>query len=165
MIINGIMVQYFVACKRELWLFLHKINFNEEDENIKLGKLIHRLFFKRQKRNLNIDDVISIDLTKKDENLIVVEVKKSSKLPDPVRYQLLYYLWYLKHKKGIVVDGLISYPTERKTEKIILTPEKEMEIENILENINKIAYQREPPKAVKLPYCRKCSYFEFCWVK
>jgi CRISPR-associated exonuclease Cas4 len=162
--ISGVMVQYFIACKRELWLFSHKIDFNDEDENIRLGRLIHKMFFKRQKRrNLNIDNLISIDLTKKDENLIVVEVKKSSKLPDPVRYQLLYYLWYLKHVKGVVANGLISYPTERKTEKVILTPQKEMEIENILENIKKIVSQQVPPKAVKIPYCRRCSYYEFCW--
>ena len=37
--ITGVMVQYYVTCKRELWFFANGINLNYEDENILLGRL------------------------------------------------------------------------------------------------------------------------------
>jgi CRISPR-associated exonuclease Cas4 len=161
--ITGVMVQYYKACKTELWYFSHHIDFNECDENVRLGRIIHELFFKRQKKNLSIDNTISLDLLKKQNHLVIVEVKKSSKLPEPVKFQLLYYLWYLKNIKNIIMNGLITYPTEKKVERVVLTPELEKEIENILKDIKQIISLPQPPKPEKKKYCRKCSYFEFCW--
>jgi len=162
--ITGVMVQYYKACKTELWYFSHNVDFNECDENIRLGRIIHELFFKRQKKNLSIDNTISLDLLRKQSCPIIVEVKKSSKLPESVKFQLLYYLWYLKNFKGIITEGLITYPIEKKVEKIVLTSEFEREITKILTDIKQIVSLPQPPKPEKKRYCRKCSYFEFCWI-
>jgi len=77
---------------------------------------------------------------------------------------MAYYLWYLKNIKGVEVKGIITYPKERKKIEINLTPELEKEIEISLKNINQIIFKPNPPKSEKKKYCRKCSYFEFCWV-
>jgi len=161
--ITGVMVQYFIACKRELWFFSHRINLNVYNELIALGRLIHEKTYKREKKNILIDDTISIDFIKKGKELLVFEIKKSSKLEEPVRYQLLYYLYYLK-KKGIHAIGYITYPKERKRERIVLTHQKENEIAKILKEIPKIVSLEHPPPPIKKGYCKSCSYYEFCWV-
>lgn len=30
--ISGVMVQYFISCKRELWFYAHRINMNYNNE-------------------------------------------------------------------------------------------------------------------------------------
>ena len=161
--ITGIMVQYYVACKRELWFYLNQINMNYEDENIIMGRHIHRESYKREKRNVMIDGTISLDFIKNDNGITVFEIKKSSKLEEPVRYQVYYYLYYLK-KKGVDAKGMIVYPKEKKTEEVVLTPEIEKEMERIIEGIEEVAKMEKPPEPVKKPYCRRCSYYELCWV-
>jgi len=158
------MVQYFVACERELWFFYHNINLNEFDENVRIGRLIHEKSHSREKKNVVFDDTISIDFIEGGSKPVVFEIKKSSKLEEPVRHQVYYYLWYLKHKKGIETHGVISYPKERKQERIELTEEIECRLEKMFRGISAVIKCDKPPKAIKKPYCRRCSYFEFCWV-
>jgi len=162
--ITGVMVQYFISCKRELWFFANKINLNCFDQNINIGKKIHEESYKREKTRINLDDTISIDFISKAGKGFVFEIKKSSKLIKPAKYQLLYYLWYLKKKKGVLKEGFLTYPNEKKREKIILTKEKEVEIEGIIKKIKEIIKLESPPKAIKKPYCKNCSYYELCWV-
>ncbi len=162
--ITGVMVQYYVACKRELWFYLNQINMNYEDENIILGRHIHKESYKREKKNILIDDTIDLDFIKQEDGITIFEIKKSSKLEEPVRYQLYYYLYYLKHNYGIEAKGRLVYPKERKIEELELTPETEKEIEEILKGIEEVAMLKKPPDAKKKPYCKKCSYYELCWV-
>ena len=162
--ITGVMIQYYKACKRELWFFANKINMNIDNENILIGKLIHETTFLREKKNFLIDNIISIDFKKGRENIIIFEIKKSSKLEEPARWQLYYYLYYLKKKKGINGKGVLVYPKEKRREKLVLTAEIEKELDKAIEEIPKIISSPKPPKPIKKPYCKKCSYYELCWV-
>ncbi len=161
--ITGVMVQYYTVCKTELWYFSNNINLNPENEYVKLGKIIHEETFSRKKKNLLIDNTIAVDFLEKQSGPIIFEVKKSSKLEEPVRNQILYYLWYLKTKKGIETMGIITYPKEKKREKVFLTEKEEDRIEEIVKEIPKIVSRSRPPKPEKKPYCKKCSYFQLCW--
>lgn len=162
--ITGVMLQYYVACKTELWYFANHINYNDEDENIRLGKIIHEDSYKNKKKNIQIDDTISIDYIKSDsQGIIIHEIKKSSRLEEPVRKQALYYLWYLKKMKGISASAIVTYPRERKKEKISLSQNDENYIEKALIEIKETISQKQPPYPVKKNYCRGCSYFNFCW--
>ncbi|HIP59851.1 MAG TPA: Dna2/Cas4 domain-containing protein, partial [Campylobacterales bacterium] len=37
-LISGTTVHYYVTCKREAWLYVHKISADQSDENILMGK-------------------------------------------------------------------------------------------------------------------------------
>lgn len=167
MLIGGVKVNYFFHCETQLWLFSHFITQEKESELVILGKIIEEISFKEIKvRNVLIDQKISIDFIRSKEYLILHDVKKSSKFKIAHFYQLLYYLWYLKIIKGLEkVKGVIDYPKERKKIEVILTPEKENEIRNILEQIHYVISLSQPPKPEKKKYCRKCAYFEFCWIE
>ena len=160
--ITGVMVQYYKACKRELWFFANQINMNYGDENILLGRQIHKESYSRESKNIQFGN-ISFDFVEKSGEIEIYEIKKSSKLKEPAKYQLYYYLWNVK-KFGKTIKGFVVYPKEKRREELALTPEIEGEIEKIMEEIPKIAEQSHPPSAVKKPYCRRCSYFELCMV-
>jgi CRISPR-associated exonuclease Cas4 len=166
MLIGGTKVNYFIHCKTQLWLFSRFILQEKESELVLIGKILESLFFKEVKiKNILVDSRISIDLIRKEEKLTIQDIKKSSKFEKAHYYQMLYYLWYLKNIKGITnLEGIISYPNERKAVKVELTREKEYEIVGILRKINEIISKPKPPLPAYKKYCRKCAYFEFCFV-
>ncbi|MEM4735881.1 MAG: CRISPR-associated protein Cas4 [Candidatus Thorarchaeota archaeon] len=161
--ITGVMVQYHQSCHRELWFYAHGINMNFEDENILIGRRLHETVFKRQKKNIMIDDTIAIDFKTTSGGVVIFEIKKSRKLTHPAEYQLLYYLYYLE-RMGVRARGTLVYPTERKRVPVILTDEKRAEIQRILDDIPRIVALERPPDAVRKPYCKNCSYYDLCRV-
>ena len=74
------------------------------------------------------------------------------------------FMYYLKKEKGIQnILGFIDYPKLRKKEKVELTESEEKFLEDVIEGINSVV-QGNIPKPDKKRICRKCAYYEFCWV-
>ncbi|MFW6016792.1 MAG: CRISPR-associated protein Cas4 [bacterium] len=160
--VQGVKVNYYYICKRKLWLFSKGINMENNSDRVLSGKVLHESSYPRiKKKEILLDDLIKLDAI---DGEYVREVKISSKMKKSDRMQLLYYLYCLKNK-GIEKKGLISYVKEKRVEEIELTEEDMKEIEEILIDINKIVQLSTPPKAINLPYCKKCSYYEFCYVE
>ncbi|AEH25128.1 CRISPR-associated protein Cas4 [Pyrococcus yayanosii] len=159
---TGVMVQYYFTCKRELWFFSRGINFDFENEDMLIGRLIHRESHERDWKEIFLGD-IRLDAVRRRGKLLVIEIKKSSKLEEPARWQLKYYLYILR-KAGVEADGVISYPREGRREKITLTEEDITVLEDALKDIERIISLERPPPAEKKPYCRRCAYRDFCWV-
>ena len=158
------MVFYYFACKRELWFFYNKINFDFEDDNVLIGRIIDSESYKKYlMENSIIDNTISIDRLIKDKN-VIVEVKKSKRLSEIYKWQLLYYLYYMKVNYNINLIGKIYYEEERDYEIVVLTEDKEKEIKKAIEEIKKIVRLEKPPKEKKKPYCKNCAYYNLCWV-
>ena len=131
---------------------------------VALGKILQEISYGDVKKDVIIDSKVAIDFIKKGDKLILHEVKKSSKLEKAHVMQLLYYIYYLKKEKGIKeVEGRINYPRQRKVVKVKLSKEKEAELLKIFEKIKEIISLEKPPKPKYKRYCRKCSYFEFCF--
>lgn len=160
--ITGVMVQYYIACKRELWFFANQINMNYNSDDISIGRHIHEKSYSREKKNINLGD-IAFDFVKTGDKDVIFEIKKSSKLEEPVRYQLYYYLWNSK-KMGKEMEGMLVYPKEKKRERLILTSEIEEEIEGIIKDIPQIVSKQNPPPVIIKPYCKRCTYYELCMV-
>jgi len=161
-VFTGTQVNYFIVCPTKLWLFSHFVRMEQDSDLVSLGKLLHEESYKRDRKEIMIDSRIAIDFVKKGDKIILHEVKKSKKLEKAHYYQILYYLYYLK-RKGVKAEGMIDYPKIRKNERVVLSEGKEEELEDILNKIKEIISREKPPKAEKKKYCRKCSYFEFCW--
>ncbi|MEM5874308.1 MAG: CRISPR-associated protein Cas4 [Candidatus Aenigmatarchaeota archaeon] len=161
---TGVQINYFIHCKTQLWYFSHYVTQEHESELVILGKILHEIAFKDIEKDILIEK-ISIDFIKKGDKVILHDVKKSDKFQEAHYYQMLYYLYYLKHEKGIEnVEGIINYPSKRKIVEVKLTPEKEIELQKIFQEIKRIVSLPKPPKPEKKKYCRKCSYFELCWI-
>ena len=160
--VNGVMVQYYVACKRELWFFGNKINMDYESDDIKIGKIVHRASYPREEKEVAFENAV-FDFIKNEEGTYIFEIKKSSRLEEPAKYQLYYYLWFA-NKNGSHAKGEIVYPRERRKEELVLSEEINEEIEKIVADIPNVINMKQPPPAVKKPYCKGCAYYNLCWV-
>ena len=91
--ITGMMVYYYVVCKRKLWYFYHEIQMEQGNENVAIGKVIDEETYRRDDKHINIDNVINIDFIR--SKGILHEVKKSDKIEEASILQVKYYLYYL----------------------------------------------------------------------
>ncbi|MGC8868937.1 MAG: CRISPR-associated protein Cas4 [Sulfurihydrogenibium sp.] len=158
---NGLKVNYYYVCHRKLWLFDRKLTMEKNSEKVLLGEILHKESYKRDKpKEVLIDNLIMIDII---EDSNIREVKYSDKMQKADKMQVLYYLYYLK-KLGIEKRGIINYPRQKKREFLELTKEDEEEIEKLLVDIRNILNQPKPPPVIEKPYCKKCAYFELCFV-
>jgi CRISPR-associated exonuclease Cas4 len=160
--VTGTLIWYFCVCKREVWLLSHGIEADQEHEFLELGRIISESTYKRDKKEIEVGN-IKADLIRKEEGQIIVgEVKKSSKYKEAATMQLLYYLNTLR-QRGIDAKGRLFFPEERKTVDVELTDKSIKKLENMEVEILKISYQEHPPKAVKKTFCSTCAYSEFCF--
>mgnify|MGYP002075118824 CR=1 FL=1 len=159
---SGIKVNYYIVCKRKLWLFDRNLSMENNSEKVTIGKVLDNDYYnKNNNKNYLLDNLICIDIV---DNENIGEIKVSDKLPESGRIQILYYLYYLKKSLGINKKGTLNYPKQHKREFVELDEEAEKNIENILIDIKSILSLDKPPPIDKKPYCTKCSYYELCFI-
>lgn len=160
--ITGTLIWYYCVCKREVWLISHGIEADQEHEFLELGRIISENTYKRDKKEIEVGNIKADLIRKEDGQIIVGEVKKSSKYKEAATMQLLHYLNTLR-QRGIKAKGRLFFPEERKTVDVILNDEFIKKLESMEIEILKIIYQEYPPKAEKKSLCSTCAYSEFCF--
>lgn len=159
--ITGIMVYYYIVCKRKLWYFYHNINMEQNNENVAIGKFIDETTYSRDEKHINIDNIINIDFIK--NKGILNEVKKSKKIEEAGILQVKYYLYYLE-KRGVNVKAQIDYPLLKKNIEVELTDNDRISIENMLTDIEKIVSNNVPPSIEGKKICKSCAFFDLCYI-
>ena len=160
--VTGVMVYYYFVCKRKLWFFCHQINMESGNEDVMLGKILDDNSYQRDDKHINIDDVINIDFIREAKELH--EVKKSRAAEEAGVWQIKYYLYYLQKRGVDDLKGKIDYPLLKKTMEVELTDEDKNEIERILGEISEIKCAELPPALAESKLCKKCAYFDLCFV-
>jgi len=159
--ISGTLIWYFFVCKREVWFMGREITPNQDFEPLEIGRAIHETFYSDFKKEVALDGM-KLDFIKRKE-MIVCEVKTSSKFLEAAKFQTLYYLYRLK-EYGIIAKGEILIPKERKRIEVSLDTAAEEKLLRALEEMRRIIEAEKPPLPVRIPFCRRCAYKEFCWV-
>jgi len=159
-IITGTQVAYYIICHRKLWLFSKNISMEHTSELVDIGKIIHENSYSRKRKEIELEG-IKVDLLDARHG-IIHEVKKSKSLEDAHLWQIKYYLYYFK-QIGIEVEGIIDYPKLRRRERIVLSEEDILKLKTMLADITIIEGKTQPPNIINKPYCKKCSYYEFCY--
>lgn len=157
--VGGLHIQYYAVCKRKLWLYSRQISFETENDRVIEGTLLHETSYKKKDKELLIGEGAKIDVM---DNEYVQETKLSSKMKNADELQLLYYLYILK-KRGIEKKGRIAYTKEKKVIEIELDEKNEEKIRRVIAEVYKIIENETAPKFTKLPYCKSCAYFDFCY--
>ena len=155
--VTGTIINYYFVCPTKMWLFAHKINLEDNSEDVRIGKVLHEI------SETKVDEVgidgIKVDKITKD---YVVEVKKSDSDIEAAKWQLLYYLYILKQKGRLEVFE--KNRQDKKRFVIELTAENEKTLLEILEDIKIILSSDTPPKQKFESKCRKCAYYEYCFL-
>ena len=70
-IITGTEVNYYLLCKRKLWLFSRGIQMEHTSDNVFMGKLIDEHSYRRAKKEILIDGIVKIDFMDSDDQEMV----------------------------------------------------------------------------------------------
>lgn len=160
--VTGTLIWYYYICKREVWLMSHQLFPDEDDENILIGRIIGENSYPRDKKEIDLGNA-KIDLIRtEDGNLVVGEVKKTSRFVNSASKQLLFYLLQLR-EMGIEACGELLIPEEKKKIDVMLDETSEAEIRSAISDIEVIVNQESAPEPVTNKYCKRCAYSEFCW--
>jgi CRISPR-associated exonuclease Cas4 len=161
--ITGTIISYYFICKTKLWLSANRLNLEDNSEDVHIGRVLHEINEDKSKHgevqlgNVKIDKIT-------DE--YVVEFKKSDSDPEAAKWQLLLELFPLK-QKGIEKKGRLEYAEkskQTKTEIIVLDDEHESKLLNIFEEITALIGEKVPPKPLFMPKCKRCAYYEYCFI-
>lgn len=98
---------------------------NRDNLAIVRGTGVYDQAYSDKRRDLRVDGVIALDVPDSGE---ILEVKPSSSITEPARFQLLFYLWYLDRVTGVKKTGVLAHPTEKRRETVELTPETSAEV-------------------------------------
>ena len=156
------MINYYSICHRSVWYLIHGLEAAQDHPFLEIGRFITQESYARSKKEVVFEN-LKIDLVKKENNdVVVAEIKKSSKAKKSAQLQLAYYLYRLK-EIGITARGELLFPKEKKREKVVLTKELESTLQAVLLDIEEISNREKPPELKKILYCRNCAYRDFCW--
>lgn len=159
---TGTQIAYYFLCHRKLWFSSNHIELEQFDENVALGKFISESTYERQKHEIKIDDIVLDFYDSKSK--VIHEIKKSDKMEEIHVWQVKHYILVLESKGVLGVTGVIDYPKLRQKVEVVLTDydrEKLIEIEGEIKNIINLTC---PPKTIDKPFCKKCAYFDLCFI-
>ncbi|NOH15538.1 CRISPR-associated protein Cas4 [Clostridium cochlearium] len=161
--VNGTLINYYFHCKRQCWVHGNRINLEDNSQDVKIGKAIHEVKKEKGKQTEISIDNIKIDKITKD---YLTEVKKSDSDVEAAKWQVLLYLKVLKDK-GIERKGKLEFIEKNKSKSTIIIELDEnnlSELEDVIKNIENLLIQENPPEVINEPKCKKCAYFEYCYI-
>lgn len=160
--VTGTLVWYYYICQREVWLMARNLVPDQDNPNVDLGRFIGENSYQRDKKEIAVGHIKLDVLRKENGQLVIGEVKKSSKYEKSATMQLTFYLLELR-ERGVEAVGELLFPKEKKKVRVELNDELIADIENARKDILRIIYQDAPPAPKKIVFCRNCAYAEFCW--
>lgn len=160
--ITGVMIYYYFICERKLWYFINEINMEQNNESVAMGKILDETTYTREKKNIMIDNTINVDFIK--DGAVLHEVKKTKAIEEAGIWQIKYYMYYLE-KRGIQnIKAKIDFPLLRESQEITLEQNDREVLENVMKNIEELAKKEIPPTRTDSKICRKCAYYDLCYV-
>jgi len=161
--ITGTLINYYFHCKTQCWLHANRLNLEDNSEDVRIGKVLHEIQEEKSaKGEISIDNIKIDKITKE----YLTEFKKSDSDPHAVKWQVLLYLYKLK-QKGIERKGKIQYHEKSKNTKmeiLELDEVNEKELLKVLEEISTLINQPSPPEPKFENKCKKCAYYEYCFI-
>ena len=92
--ITGTLVNYFMTCKREAWLYAHHIHADQDDENVLMGKALADIK-ESDLQDFAFSNLKFDKLSKQRGHYLITEYKKSLKNELAGKMQLLFYIYLL----------------------------------------------------------------------
>lgn len=156
-------MNYYFHCARQCYLHGNRLNLEDNSEQVKIGKAIHEEQGKKENTEIALDNIRLDKLSSE----YLTEIKKSDADVEAAKWQLLFYLKILKDK-GIVRKGKLEFVEKGKENRKVLyyelTPEIEEELKCYVQAIEELLKKDEMPAVLNKPQCKKCAYYEYCYI-
>ena len=160
--VTGIMVYYYYVCKRKLWYYIHEIRMEYDNQNVKLGKLLDETAYARDNKHVMIDGVINVDFIK--GNNVIHEIKKSKSIEEAGIMQVKYYLFYLYQKGLKDMTAKIDYPLLKQSISVELYDDDFTTMDMVIKDILNIASMDNVWEVNRQNICKKCAYYDLCFI-
>jgi CRISPR-associated exonuclease Cas4 len=158
-------INYYHICHRKLWLFANGINMEHTSDTVAEGKLIHETAYPQRAGQYTEIEIGGSNIDFYDaKNKNIHEIKKSDSIEAAHEWQVKYYIWLLQQAGIEGVTGIIEYPKLRHTSHVSLTQEDIEYLQQIVKDAEAIASSEICPPRINSKICKKCSYYEFCYV-
>ena len=174
MIITGTLISYYIYCKRRLWLHANGIRMEQTSDTVSEGKLLGETSYpQRAEKYTEIE--LSYDLENKYQlackidfydakNKVIHEVKKSDSKEIGNEWQVKFYLWMLELNMIKGATGIIEYVIFRETKEVTLSADDIIQLEQMCIEIEHIVNNELCLGKIELKYCKKCAYYDFCYI-
>lgn len=165
---GGKYYNYLLVCPRKLWLYAGGLGMEHASERVAEGTLLHETSY--PSRSIRYEELevgpVKIDFYDARER-VIHEVKMSDRMEEAHVWQVKYYQSVLERIGVEGVTAVLEYPAFRHTEHLgALTDEDRGKLEAMEKEIDRIVQADVCPAvpAGRKGICRKCSYFDFCFV-
>ena len=160
-------INYYHLCHRKLWLFANGISMEHTSDTVAEGKLLHETSYPQRAAKYT---EIMLGSSKIDfydaQNKVIHETKKRDKMEAAHEWQLKYYLLLLEEEVGVTgATGRLEYPKLRETKEIVLSDEDKAYLHTCCADIEQLIAQESCPPRINKPMCKKCAYYELCYVE
>lgn len=162
--VNGTLINYYFHCKRQCYLHGNRLNLEDNSELVQIGRAIHEVKAEGSgNTELAIENIRLDKLTAE----YLTEIKKSDADIEASKWQLYYYLKVLKDK-GIIRKGKLEFEEKNKSRRATMILElgdtEEKELERIQAQIMELLQMDTVPEALERAGCKKCAYYEYCFI-
>ncbi|KUF43926.1 CRISPR-associated protein Cas4 [Myroides marinus] len=163
--ITGTHVAYYHVCIRKLWLFANGIAMEHTSDIVAEGKLIaETTYLDRARKYTELEiDGIKIDFYDA-KNQTIHEVKKSDKIDRVHIAQVKYYLYILRKHNIESPKAILEYPKLKHRDFVEWNESIKEEVLDWVTKINDIVNREDCPILEKKIICKKCSYYDFCYI-
>jgi len=106
-LITGVTVQYYVTCRREAWLFAHKIAPDQEDDNILMGRALARIQEEKQLADFPFSNLKFDKIAKERGHYVVTEygIARLRGLSIRERVLNMVEIAHPDHREGLLRDA------------------------------------------------------------
>lgn len=166
-------INYYILCKRKLWLFANGICMEHTSDTVYDGKLLHESSYpQRAVKHLEMELSARFgetDLTGKIDfydgyQKVIHETKRSDKMEQAHQWQVKFYLWLLKLNGIEDATAVLEYPKLRQTDTLHLTMEDEQYLQALVQKIPGLISDSVCPPRINAKICKSCSYYELCYI-
>lgn len=163
--ITGTHIAYLHICHRKLWLFANGIQMEHNSDIVAEGKLIAETTYLDRARKYTELAIEGIKIDFYDaKDKVVHEVKKSDKAEYAHKAQVIYYL-YILDKNGIKEPtAILEYPKLKQREVVDWDEEFTSQAKEWETKVVEIVGSEYCPELIQKNICKKCSYYELCYI-
>ncbi len=159
-------INYFHICKRKLWFFANGISMEHTSESVAAGKLIHETTYPQRAEKYTELEIGGSKIDFYDaRNKVIHEIKKSDKMEAAHEWQVKYYILLLQQNGIEGVKGILEYPKLRETKEVILSESDIVYLQSVISQITEITSLDDCPPTINSIICKKCAYYDFCYVR
>jgi CRISPR-associated exonuclease Cas4 len=163
--VNATVINLYHVCKREMWLHANGIRMEHTSEIVATGKLIHETTYPQRAEKYTELDIGGSKIDFYDaKNKVIHEIKKSDKMKQAHEWQVKYYILLLEENGIADVKGILEYPKLRETKEVLLEESDKIYLLAVKQQINEIIISDKCPPTINSSICKKCSYYDFCYV-